>query len=139
MPHRLTTSPLTLITCHMSILYHATSTSLHSYHSTSPCHVSSMYMPHQHYMDCTVNKIFHVWQSGQNMISHSYDVFLNPFKLCWDREDEAYIRVYFEAIPRTLIFEHILIPWIRITFNRSWAPCENTKLYSNLEKCSFDM
>jgi hypothetical protein len=46
------------------------------------------------------------------MISHSYDVHLNPFKLCWDHEDEAYACVHFEAIPSTLIFEQNLIPWI---------------------------
>jgi hypothetical protein len=65
-------------------------------HST-PYHVISMTLPCQQYnpamsdcTDCTVNKILHVWKSGQNMISLTYDVCLNPFKLHWDHEDEAY-------------------------------------------------
>jgi hypothetical protein len=84
-----------------------------------PCHISSMDMPHQQYGHATSalyglysQQNFAVWQSRQNTISHSYDVCLNPFKLHWDHEDEAYARVCFEAIPSTLIFEHILIPWI---------------------------
>jgi hypothetical protein len=69
-------------------------------------------MPCQHYTDCTVNKILHIWKNEQNTISHSYDICLNPFKLRWDREDEAYTRLRFEAILSTLIFEKNLIPWI---------------------------
>jgi hypothetical protein len=74
-----------------------------------------IHLPHHHYtdcMDCTVSKILPVWKNEQNMISHSYDICLNPFKLCWDREDKAYTCVHFEAIPRTFIFEQNLIPWI---------------------------
>jgi hypothetical protein len=52
------------------------------------------------------------------MISHSYDICLNPFKLCWDHEDDAYARICFEEIMSTLIFEQILIPWIEMC---SWG------------------
>jgi hypothetical protein len=61
-------------------------------------------------MDCTVNKKIIVWQNGHNVISLAYNICLNPFKLCWDREDNAYARVRFQAIPSTLIFEHIFDP-----------------------------
>jgi hypothetical protein len=44
------------------------------------------------------------------MISYSYDVCLDSFKLHWDCEDEAYARVRFEEIPSTFIFEQNLIP-----------------------------
>jgi hypothetical protein len=40
-----------------------------------PCHVSCT--------DCTVIKFLPVWQNGQNVISHSYSVCLNPFELRW--------------------------------------------------------
>ena len=85
---------------------------------TKNCHITvrsyRLYyqLPHQHYTDYTVSKILLVWKNEQNTISHSYDIRLNPLKLHWDREDEAYARVHFEAILSTLIFEHILIPWI---------------------------
>jgi hypothetical protein len=46
------------------------------------------------------------------MISHSFDVRLNPFELLWVRDDEAYALVRFEAILSTLNFEQNLIPWI---------------------------
>jgi hypothetical protein len=63
-------------------------------------------------MDYTVSKFFPVWKNEQTTISHSYGVRLNPFKLCWVREDEAYTHACFEAIMRTLIFEQNVIPWI---------------------------
>jgi hypothetical protein len=81
-----------------------------------PVHVTFLVwdrtMPRQHCTNCTVSKILHVWKNRQNTISHSYDIHLNPFQLNWDLEDETYAHVYFEAIPITLIFEQILIPWI---------------------------
>jgi hypothetical protein len=71
-----------------------------------PCQVSCT--------DCTVNKCFlFVWQNEQNMISHSFDVRLNPFELRWVREDEAYAPICFEAIPSTLIFGLNFDPWSR--------------------------
>jgi hypothetical protein len=80
----------------------------HLYHATSaydPCHVSNC-------TDCTVSKFLPVWQIEQNVISHSYSVCLNPFKVRWVRDDEAYVPVHFEAILSTLNFEQNLIPWI---------------------------
>lgn len=78
-----------ITTCHMSIWYHATSTPPPSQQSTSPCHVSvrSALLVVQTEQS---SKKFHVWQSGQNTISLAYNVHLNPFKLHWDRGDEAY-------------------------------------------------
>jgi hypothetical protein len=63
-------------------------------------------------MDCTVNKFLPVWQIEQNTIYHSYNVYLNLFKVRWVHGDEAYILVCFEAILGALIFEQNLIPWI---------------------------
>jgi hypothetical protein len=75
-------------------------------------------------MDCTVSKILHVWKNEHNTISCSYDVRLSPFKLCWVRNDEAYAHVRFEAIPRTLIFEQNLIPWITPPHWEAFGPAK---------------
>jgi hypothetical protein len=58
------------------------------------------------------------------MISRSYNVSLNPFKLCWVHEDEVYARVHFEVIMRTLIFEKNLIPWITKGNEKDERKCE---------------
>jgi hypothetical protein len=60
--------------------------------------------------DCKVNKILLVWKNEHNVISHSSDVHLNPFKFLWVREDEAYTPVRFEVIPSTFIFGLIFYP-----------------------------
>jgi hypothetical protein len=60
--------------------------------------------------DCTVSKNFACLEKWREPDISRIRICLNPFKLHWDREDEAYARVCFQAITSTLIFEHILIP-----------------------------
>jgi hypothetical protein len=87
-------------------------------HATSPvwsCHVTCT--------DCTVNKFFlPVWKIEQNTISPSYSVCLNPFEVCWVRDDEAYVPVRFEVILSTLNFEQNLIPWITPPHWKAFGP-----------------
>jgi hypothetical protein len=79
--------------------------------STSPCHMS-VWTAQSAVQTVQSTKILHAWQSRQNAISLAYNVCLNPLKLHWDHVDRVYARVCFQEILSTLIFEHILIPWI---------------------------
>jgi hypothetical protein len=66
---------------------------------------------------------------------------LNPNKLRWVRDDEAYAPIRFEAIPSTLNFEQNLIPWIIVDFStgrkaigRKWVFKKNLNVEGKVEK-----
>jgi len=82
--------------------------------SSLACHLPcvSRTMPCQYVWTVQSTIFLSVWQIEQNVISPSYSVHLNPFQVCWVREDEAYVLACFEVILRTLNFEKNLIPWI---------------------------
>jgi hypothetical protein len=97
--------------------------------ATQPCHVSYG-LPHQHpyrlYKLYNQHPFFlHVCHFEQNVISLSPDVHLNPNKLCWVHNDEAYAPVRFEAIPSTLNFEQNLIPWITPPHWKDFGPLKD--------------
>jgi hypothetical protein len=58
----------------------------------------------------------------QNAISLSFDVRLNPNKLRWVCDDEAYALVQFEVILSTLNFEQNLIPCITPPHWKAFGP-----------------
>jgi hypothetical protein len=81
--------------------------------TSTSCHVSCTALPRQLYGLYKSTIFLPVWQIEQNMISHSSDVRLNPFKVRWVHEDEAYAPICFEAISNTLIFGLNFDPWSR--------------------------
>jgi hypothetical protein len=94
-------------TCHMSY---------------GPCHV--LYGPATSTSVRTVQSthFFCLFVDLNRTISLSSDVHLNPNKLCWVRDDEAYAPVRFEAILSTLNFEQNLIPWITPPHWKAFGP-----------------
>jgi hypothetical protein len=52
------------------------------------------------------------------VISHSYNVYLNPFELRWVCEVKAYSPIRFEEILSTFNFDQNLIPWISAGINQ---------------------
>jgi hypothetical protein len=92
------------------ILPHVAMSFIHIYQlsTTQSCHVSyglPRQQPYGLYRLYSQHPFFlPVCHFEQNMISLTPDVCLNPNKLCWVHNDEAYAPIRFEVILSTLIF-----------------------------------